>query len=217
MVAATVIGLGYLIVETIEPKDRTRVVESDEQRVVPFDEQQGVTSTIGAIEDTEIPLEQVSIREDAPQEIVKSVHDNDLEFRTAAESAAEQKVSMFSPESVSRWRPVRLDPESILNGDLLEPGSMPNTIKISPFPDTTYVVSETKYTIRKHTGSISWTGKISGIENGTVEIHARGSVNSPTFSIKIFDPPRFFSITPTETDDAYLAIEGNPHQPDATL
>jgi len=155
--------------------------------------------------------------EEMPQEIVRSIYDYDLDYREAAQQAADSHIALFSSDSVTRYRPVRLEPSNFLTGSYLDEGSVATSFSISPFPDTTFTVVATKYTIREYTESASWEGAIVGSDDGRVLIKIIGGVDDPGFIIKITNGPQVISIVPTLTTDAYIALEGNPHRPPPTL
>lgn len=211
-IAAIIIGLCYVGYEYFKeppPQLNPTSVEQQTPRSAPVaDEQEQQTSKQHSAGEE---------AQEAPREIVKSIYDYDLEYRTNAQAAAERMVAPFSPDSVMRWRPVRIEPASILTGSYLEAGSMPKSFQISPFPDTTFTVTETKYSIRDFTESVSWKGAIVGSDDGRVEISIVGGVDNPAFVIKIRNETQIISISPTEMPGAYIAIEGNPYQPEATL
>jgi len=169
-----------------------------------------------ADEEEQQTSKQHSVGEEAqqtPREIVNSIYDYDLDYRINAQAAAERKVAPFSPDSVLRWRPVRIKPASILTGNYLEEESMPKSFQVTPFPDITVTVIEIKYTIMDHIEQASWEGAIVGSDHGRVEISIVGGVDNPAFVIKIINETQIISISPTEMPGAYVAIEGNPHQP----
>lgn len=176
-------------------------------------EQGSVFDTGRARPEAKPPVDQ----ESGTPEIIESIHEYDLAFRESAQATAENYVSPFSPESMLRWRPVVIEPSAILTDGYLQDGAVPKTFTISPFPDIKYSVTETKYAIRETTESVSWVGTIAGAERGRVEMKIVGGVDNPTFVIRIFADNRIISITPTNMQKVYVAVEGNPYQPERTL
>lgn len=156
---------------------------------------------------------------ESPQEIIRSIYDFDRGFQESAQAAAEGFIAPFSPGSVIRWRPVRLEPGNFLTGSYLEDGSMRSSFQITPFPEAVFKVVEKKYTIRDWIESAHWEGSIVGsiYEYERVDITVVGGVDSPKFIIKIINGPQIISIVPTDTPDVYVAIEANPNRPPSTL
>lgn len=160
-----------------------------------------------------------TIRSDGepPREIVHSIYDNNLEYRQKAQAAAESYITPFTSDSIRRWRPVLVDPSDFLSGSYLDIGSVPETIQISPFPDISFTAVQSNYTIMESIESASWEGVIVGSDDGRIELNIVGGVDNPAFVIKIYYGPQIISISPTEAPDVYVAIEGNPFQPEPTL
>lgn len=148
-----------------------------------------------------------------PREMVGSIYDADLAFRKAAQLASEDLVARLDPERFMRWQAVHIEPDEFLEGSYLVAGSVPRSFTISPFPDLTFTVVETDYTVRDETESASWTGKIVGTDVGTVDISIVGGVEQPGFEIRIFNNPQIIAIVSTEMPGVYVSMEGNPHAP----
>lgn len=147
-----------------------------------------------------------------PREMLGSIYDADLAFRKAAQSASEDFVARLFPGAFTRWQAVHIDPDEFLTGSYLEEGSVPQSFTISPFPDQTFTVVETKYNIWDETESASWTGKLVATDDGTVDIGIVG-VEQPGFVIRIFNGPQTIEILPTEMPEVYVSVELNPHGP----
>lgn len=178
----------------VNPKTLT---ESEQNQIVPPSDSRGGDSQVAQ----------------SPKELVRSIYDYDLSYRQQAEAAAESMISYFDPKSYLRWTPVRLEPNSILQGDYLREGAMPQVVRVSPFPDVTYTATQTEYTIREFIDSAKWKGAIVGTDSGRIEITIVGGSRNPTMSIRIIDVPQSFGITPTDVPNTYVAIEANPNQP----
>ena len=148
-----------------------------------------------------------------PQELIKSIYDYDSTFSQSAQAAAQDMVSYYDRNSYLRWQSVHLDPKLILKGDYLKDGAMPKTLQISPFPDTTFVATQTQYNIMEHIASAIWTGSIEGSESGTVKITIVGGRENPGFVVRIFNGPQSIGISRVEKHTSYVAVESNPHQP----
>jgi hypothetical protein len=125
--------------------------------------------------------------------------------------ASEEFVARLDPEQFTRWQAVQIEPDEFLDGSYLEEGSVPLFFTISPFPDETFAVVETKYTIRG--ASVSWAGKIIGSDAGRIQIHIVGGSEQPEFVIRIFNGPQTIAILSTEMPGVYVSLEGNPHGP----
>jgi len=149
--------------------------------------------------------------EELPQEIIRSIYDYDLDFQQIAQAAAERVIEPFNPDSFSRWRPVRLETASFLTGSYLADGSIKKTFQISPFPESIFTVVEKSYKIYGVQEQVSWEGSIVGTDNGTVHLAIVGGVDNPGFMFTIRNGPQIISVSPTETTNAYVAIEANPH------
>ena len=117
-----------------------------QQELSPISDRKGQTTP----PNTDAKIASASTSQQAPQEIIKSVYDYDLEFRQRTEEAAERKVSEYDPNGYVRWRAVRIEPKTILRYSHLKSGAMPESIKLSLFPDKTYIAKETEYTIFEH-------------------------------------------------------------------
>ena len=206
---AVFIGIALLFYLGVKPS-RELAVESATEPSINFDDESKRVSN-GPV------LSNLPVDSQALPELIGSVHDYGLQFRETAHRAAEELVGGFDPISMVRWRSVRLDPTEILDGSYLDKGAMPKSFQITPFPDTTFTVVESRYTIRSFTESAVWEGTVSGTDSGRVEISIVGGIDDPAFVIKIFNHPQFVSISATGPENAYVAIEGNPFQPEATL
>lgn len=150
--------------------------------------------------------------DDAPNELVRSIYDFDLAYSSKAVKAAEDLMQHHVREGYVRFEPIYVDPFSHLRGSYLEDGSMPTSISITPFQDISIVADQLDYQIMGHIQAAIWIGKIRGTENGQVEISIVGGETTPGFVIRFRNYPRLVSIYPTETDDVYIAVEGNPNQ-----
>lgn len=130
-----------------------------------------------------------------------------------AQAAAEDIVSYFDPNSYVRWRPLRLVPEAILVGDYRQKDAVRSRIKVSPFPDTSFLATKTSYTVDESTESAIWIGNLEGTLAGRIEITILAGFSPPQFIIRIFNSPQTIGISPTDdTANGYVAVERNPHQ-----
>lgn len=144
------------------------------------------------------------------REMIRSIYDADLGFRKAAQQASEDYVARLDSERFTRWQAVRIEPDKFLDGSYLDEGSVPGSFTISPFPDETFVIAETKYTIRDAAESVSWAGEIVGTDAGRIEISIVGG-KQPGFVIRIFNGPQIIAILPTQMPGVYVSLEGNPN------
>ena len=147
----------------------------------------------------------------SPKELIGSIYDEELGYTQKAVEAAEDTISHFDTSSYLRWRPVRIDPKAYLNGSYLNDGSMPERIRISPFPDVSLIAVKSKYTIMQDIQSALWEGSIVGSDNGRVEITIVGGDSNPAFSVRIVQYPQVIQIFQTDISDVYLALETNPN------
>ncbi len=152
-------------------------------------------------------------KDNGSSEIIGSIYDYDIGYQERAVKAAEDFVALLSPESVLRWRAVRLKESVFVTDNYLAPNAVKKTFRISPFPSTEYAVTESRYMIRDETDTVSWKGSILGSETGRVELTIVGGVDKPGFFIRIIDGHQVISIFQTETPDVYVTLEGNPNQP----
>ena len=55
-------------------------------------------------------------------ELIHSISEYQIEYQTRAESVANELMQHWPKESYVRWRPVRIKPGEVLNGDFLKSG-----------------------------------------------------------------------------------------------
>lgn len=147
------------------------------------------------------------------KELISSIYDYGPEYREKAIKAAEDLIQYYPRESYNRWRPIRVDPFSFLNGSYLEEGAMPKTISVTPFPSDSFVADQIQYTIFDgSTKGAIWRGKIRGSEIGQIEVSIGGGIESPDFLIRVMNYPNpTITISSTESSDVYMAVEVNPY------
>jgi len=152
----------------------------------------------------------------AAQEIVHDISESDSSYQNRARAIVEAKMSHYPEESYIRWRPVRIDTSEVLRKHYLEPDAMPISLWLSPFPNVNLFVQQSTYTPLRYSefeyanGAI-WEGYIDGDEHTSVRITVVGSEHGPGFVIVISDPPRKYSLLPTDDRDVYVAIELRIH------
>ncbi len=146
-------------------------------------------------------------------EVIKPIHDYDLEFQQQAQTAAEEQMSYHSKESHVRWAAIRINPLEIISGDFLTPGSMPERLTLTPFPDAKYEAVMVDYQIMENLGAAIWVGQLQGHIDGQVEITIVRGFDGLGFEIRIFNSQRPMRITGTDIDNAYIAIQGKPYPP----
>ena len=157
----------------------------------------------------------------AAQEIVHDISEFDSSYQNRARAIVESMMSHYPEDSYIRWRPVRIDTSEVLRKHYLEPDAMPISLWLSPFPDVSLFVQQSKYTPLRYSkfeyanGAI-WEGYIDGNEHTRVRITVVGSEHGPSFVIVVSDPPRKYSLLPTDDRDVYVAIELRLH-PDMTI
>ena len=150
--------------------------------------------------------------DDGPTELFESIYDRGREYANRAQAASDDTISHFDQDSIARWRPVFLDVNALIDGEYLSEGSVPDTVRISPFPDISYVAIKTNYVISPNNSGAIWSGSIVGSENGTVQITVVGDESDPALVIRIYDYPRSFDIFQSSSPDVYMVLEGNPHR-----
>lgn len=146
----------------------------------------------------------------------QSIYNFDLDYRQRAQLAAEAYLAPWGADAVSRWRPLHVDPKSILLTSYMKPDAMPERIVISPFDDLIFEAVRTEYEVFEAIESAQWQGKLVGSHSGNVTIAIVSGEPNPDFVLKIIvgpdEHPMVYSIVPTFESDVYVAIEGNPHQ-----
>lgn len=145
-------------------------------------------------------------------EIVRSIYDFDRDFTDAAQQAAEQYIAVIPHTYISRWKAISLDVESFLSGSYLEDGAIARKFILTPFPDKSFVVTESTVSVMEDVESVVWRGILDGTQGGRVEITIVGGIDNPYISMKIFEDNELYSIVPTEVPGAYVAIKGNQHE-----
>jgi len=149
-------------------------------------------------------------------EFAQSIYNFDLDYQQRAQAAAEAYVAPWGTDAVLRWRPLYVDPKSILLTSHLQPGAMPERLVISPFDDLIFEAVRTEYLIFEKIESAQWHGKLVGAHSGRVSLGIVGGETNPGFVLKIIvgpdEQPMVYSIIPTMESDVYVAVEGNPHQ-----
>ena len=149
-------------------------------------------------------------------EFAQSIYIFDLEYQERAQVAAETYLASFGSDAVLRWRPLHVNPRSILLTSYMQPGAMPERLILSPFEELTFEAVQTDYRIREKLESAGWQGRLVGAHSGRVNLDIVGGETNPSFVLKIIsgpdEQPMVYSIIPTFESDVYVAIEGNPHQ-----
>lgn len=155
--------------------------------------------------------------EQAPVEIVQSIYDQDFDYTVRANAAADETMAHVSHGSFIRWQPIYVDPKSVLSDGYLSDGAMPSHMKLSLFPDLSFVIDLTDYTVMEQTFSAVWNGTIRGAEDSKARISIVGGEDSPGFVIQLYDHPKAYSIMQSATEpDVYIAVEW-ANKPDATF
>ena len=149
------------------------------------------------------------------EEIVHSIFDYDIEYQERARSVVAEMMYHWREDSYVRWRPVRIVPREVLQEEFLSDDAMPESLRLTIFPDMIVSAERTRYNYIEATGGAIWEGVIPGSEFSRVRIGIVDMTDKLTkseeriaFVINIWDPPRNFSILPTDDLDVYVAVEG---------
>ncbi len=158
----------------------------------------------------------------AAQQVIHDISKFDSSFQDRARAIVEEKMSRYPEETYLRWRPVQIDPDDVLREHYLEPDAMPASLWLSPFSDVNLFAKRREYTPLRYSkfdyaNSAIWEGHIDGDENTSVRITVVGSEDGPGFVIEISDPPRKYSVRPTDERDVYVAIEQRMHTDATTI
>lgn len=150
------------------------------------------------------------------EEVIHSIYEYSPPYPERAQAIVSEIMKQWGEDAYLRWRPVRIEPRELLNGDISSAHAVPTALQFSVFPDTIIQAQESRYTYFEETRGAIWRGTIPGIEFSYVEINIvvdttkklKGEEESIGFSIRIWDQSRHFYIFPTEDLDVYVAIEG---------
>ena len=146
-----------------------------------------------------------------PLEFAESIYSFDLNFRQRAQQAAENAIAQYSPESLTRWRPMRFEPSEFISGDYLDENSIPISFQVTPFPDATFTVFRTKLLVMERTESVIWEGNLGDGTDTKVEMTIVGGAEMPGVILKIIQGTHVFSLVPTDEPNVYVALENNPN------
>ena len=140
-------------------------------------------------------------------ELIHSISEYQIEYQTRAESVANELMQHWPKESYVRWRPVRIKPREVLNGDFLKSGAMPTLLRLSPFPDIELDARQTRYTAFEHINQALWEGAIVDSDDSSVRITIVGWEEEPAFVIDVWNSPNKYHIFATDSLDVYVAVE----------
>ena len=149
------------------------------------------------------------------KEIVHSIFEFDIEYQERARSIVAEMMYHWHETAYVRWRPVRIVPRELLQEKLLSSDAMPESIRLTIFPDSIVNARKTDYFYDEATGGAIWTGVMPGSELSQVRISIVDMTDKFTkseeriaFVIKVWNPPKHYAILPTDDLDVYVAIEG---------
>ena len=200
-VASTIFVFVVLVGYYLFSETRERAVPSDYQpKIVP------VPDTTA-----EVPLDierQATTPVATPIEIIGSIYDQDFEYSTRASAAADETMAHYPHEAFLRWWPVHIDPLVVLRKGYLSQDAMPSTLSLTLFPDLSFVVDQTGFTVMKQIDAAIWNGFIRDTQAGRAEVSINGGEEAPNFTIRLFDYPNAYSILQSASmPDVYIAIE----------
>ena len=144
-------------------------------------------------------------------EVIREIDQSNLEEKNSSWDSGFEKISKLDPQRILRWRPVRVDPKSIIETDNNDRISPRDILKISIFPGETIIVRRNHFRTTPETSSMSWTGSPENGENGTVSIHVVAEQNADDLRAIIHYSSKFqdFHVIPTADSRYYVAVETN--------
>jgi len=217
-VLAILIAVTVLVLLLPDSVEKLQPEPTGDFLIQPEDQNPKQTETKGEEPDSQVTTPENSSGGDADDAVQygQSIYNFDLDYQQRAQLAAEAYVTPMGSDAVLRWRPLYVDPKSILQTSYLQPDAMPERLVISPFDDLIFEAVRTEYEVFGAIESAQWQGKLVGSYSGNVTIGIVSGEPNPEFVLKIIvgpdEHPMIYSIIPTFESDVYLAIEGNPHQ-----
>lgn len=149
------------------------------------------------------------------EEIIHSIFDYDVAYQERARAAVEEMMYHWPQDSYVRWRPVRIVPSEVLQGEMASDNAMPTSLQLTVFPDIVVKARKTSYSYFENVGGAIWEGVIPDVAHSKVEITIVDATDKLLskeervgFVIRIWNPPKHFYISPTDDPDVYVAIEG---------
>ncbi len=166
-------------------------------------------------EDDQVARDQVTDTRSSDQsipDIVTDIYDEDDDFRIQVLAAFEEIIGHYPREVYERSRAVLIDRSELITGGLMHESSFPDTISISPFPDTQFVADKTEFLHHERLGVSRWRGSLQSPADGYLHIVATGPSTNNELHIEIWNKGvKTVFVAMESLPDAYAVIEINPN------